>query len=67
MYPAHGPSSVLSRKTKTDINGKGGPCDRREEGCVTSYAGSKMTSVREEERGHAWRVTTEAAFRCKVF
>ena len=30
-----------------------GPCDRREESCVSSYAGKEMMSVDEDEASEA--------------
>ena len=42
----------------------GGPCDRRERSCVTSYAGEKVTSVRRRKKySHARHKVTEAEFR----
>ena len=40
----------VSGKAKTDIRRKGGPCDRGEEGCVTSYVEKEMMSVRRDKR-----------------
>ena len=32
------------------IYGEGGLCDRRERGCVTGYAGRKVTSMRKRSK-----------------
>ena len=37
VYLAHGPSSVLSEKTKTDISGKVVSVIEEGKGCVTGY------------------------------
>ena len=49
-----------------DIRGKDGLCDRKEESCVTSYTGRRMTSMRRDKLGHARRGTMEAEFRHKA-